>query len=536
MNLSAQGAPLQQTRVFILSLLALLAAAATPAFAQNMAFKQAVAEAASSDDALSAFYRQNGYDTLWTGSDDAERREALFTALAGASEHGLPVARYEAQQLKSRFMAVATERDRGLAEVAASRIFLRYAQDVQTGFLDPKSVAPGIVRKVERRDPLKVITEFADANPRAFIRKLPPQNPEYARLLKEKRLLDEAQLRGGWGERVSAKILKVGDSGPEVLKLRDRLIRMGYMPRTAATGFDEGLREALVTFQRNHGLVDDGVFGPSTSSVLNVSPEERMKQVLVGLERRRWLNQPLGERHIMVNLTNFQAQIIDNNQVTFETRAVIGKNTSDRQTPEFSDVMTHMVINPTWNVPRSIATKEYLPQLQRNRYAVGHLNIVDVRGRVVDRSRVDFRQFNAKNFPFDIKQPPSPRNALGRVKFMFPNKYAIYLHDTPAKSLFARNRRDFSHGCVRLSEPFEFAYALLAPQRSDEVDYFQSILRTGRETRVNLEQPVPVHLVYRTVWVPAKGRANYRDDIYGRDARIFDALVKAGVALRPVQS
>ncbi|NNE87083.1 MAG: L,D-transpeptidase family protein, partial [Silicimonas sp.] len=207
----------------------------------------------------------------------------------------------------------------------------------------------------------------------------------------------------------------------------------------------------------------------------------------------------------------------------------------DRRTPEFSDVMEHMVINPTWNVPRSIAVKEYLPLLQQNPNAAGHMRLVNGRGQVVSREGLDFTQFNERTFPFDIKQPPSRRNALGLVKFMFPNRHNIYLHDTPAKKLFGRETRAFSHGCVRLADPFDFAYALLAKQEKNPEAYFQSVLATRKERVVPLEQQVPVHLVYRTAFTQAKGNVQFRRDVYGRDAKIWRALEQAGVSLGSVR-
>jgi murein L,D-transpeptidase YcbB/YkuD len=193
--------------------------------------------------------------------------------------------------------------------------------------------------------------------------------------------------------------------------------------------------------------------------------------------------------------------------------------------------MDHLVINPSWYVPRSIATKEYLPQLKRNRNAVSYLEITDSSGRPVNRGAVDFSRYTARSFPFSMRQPPSNSNALGLVKFMFPNKYNIYLHDTPAKDLFSRESRAFSHGCIRLADPFDFAYELLSRQTDDPEGYFQGVLQTGKETRVNLAEPVPVHLIYRTAFTDARGRIQYRRDVYGRDARIWDALERAGVAL-----
>jgi murein L,D-transpeptidase YcbB/YkuD len=232
-----------------------------------------------------------------------------------------------------------------------------------------------------------------------------------------------------------------------------------------------------------------------------------------------------------VNLPDFTARIVDHGKVTFETRAVIGKDVPDQHTPEFSDVMDHMVINPSWGVPRSIIVKEYLPLLQRNPNAVSHLQVIDNRGRVVPRGAVNFAAYSARSFPFGLRQPPSDSNALGKVKFMFPNEHNIYLHDTPAKNLFSHEVRAYSHGCIRLADPFDFAHALLALQSDDPRGEFERHLNSGRETRVELEQPIPVHLVYFTAFPGAKGQMTYRRDVYGRDAGLLQALEAAGVAL-----
>jgi L,D-transpeptidase YcbB len=192
-------------------------------------------------------------------------------------------------------------------------------------------------------------------------------------------------------------------------------------------------------------------------------------------------------------------------------------------------------VNPSWSVPRSITVKEYLPMMQRNPNAAGHLQLIDRNGRSVSRGAVNFGAYTAANFPFAMRQAPSDGNALGLVKFMFPNQYNIYLHDTPSKSLFDNEVRAYSHGCIRLGDPFGFAYAMLARQADDPKTTFQSVLATGSESVLKLEQPVPVHLVYFTAFPSVKGRMNYRRDVYGRDARILEALIAAGVALPDVQ-
>ncbi len=507
-----------------------------PAQAQVTAFMQAIAESSARDKSISAFYQANGYKPIWTGRGgrDQSRRQALLKALTSAGNHGLP--QYDTDFLKANLRAVKSERDLGRIEVELSKLFLRYARDVQTGVLTPGKVDSGIKRQVPLRDRTQLLVSFTKSSPAAFLRQLPPKAPEYTRLMKQKLLLEKKLAKGGWGPKVPGKKLQPGQSGPSVVALRNRLISMGYMRRSASQTFDANLQKGVQQFQLAHGLNPDGVAGAGTLKEINVTVQSRLGSVLVAMERERWMNIPRGKRHVWVNLTDFSAKIIDNGKVTFKTRSVVGANKGDRRSPEFSDVMEHMVINPTWNVPRSIAVKEYLPMMQRNPNAAGHLRLIDGSGRSVSREGLDFSQYTKANFPFDLKQPPSRRNALGLVKFMFPNRYNIYLHDTPAKNLFARESRAFSHGCIRLNDPFDFAYALLRKQMKNPEEFFQARLATGRENVVPLDQPVQVHLVYRTAFTSAKGNINFRRDIYGRDGRIFSALQKAGVVLRAVRS
>ena len=522
----------------VLALVGLMQVFAPAAMAlQVTAFKQAVAEAASDDRDLAAYYRENDYSGLWTGSsaEQAARRRALFAAIAGAGSHGLPEQRYDAEGLLAALLDVKTPRDMGFAEVRMSKTFLRLADDLQTGVLNKSAVLPDNKRDIVQRDRASYLRDIESADPRSFLRGLAPKTTEYARLMKEKARLEHLIRAGGWGASVPADTLRPGQSGAAVLALRDRLLGMGYLPRSASATYDGALQKAVQRFQDDHGLLADGVAGATTIAEINAPPETRLKSVLVSLERERWFNRERGARHILVNLTDFTARIIKDDQEVFATRSVVGKNASDRRTPEFSDEMEHMVINPTWNVPRSIATKEYLPQMQRNRNAAGHLKLYDSRGRVVNRGNINFSQYNARNFPYALKQPPSNRNALGLVKFMFPNKYNIYLHDTPSKDLFNRETRDFSHGCIRLQQPFEFAYQLLSEQEADPKGFFHSVLNTGRETRVKLLNPIPVHIIYRTAFTTAYGQPQYRRDVYGRDALIWDALEKAGVRLPGLQ-
>ncbi len=526
--------PSRMMRVLLVAsmFVTMTAAAAT---AQVTAFRQAVAEAAARDDELAAFYRARDFQGIWSGNGDRGRRNALMSVFADAGNHGLPTAKYDPQALMAKLRAASTPAEQGQMEVEMSRLFLSYARDVQTGILRPGSVVSAIKREVPYRSRLSTIQAFAQSSPAGFLRSLPPSSPEYTRLMREKMRLERMLSNGGWGPTVKANSLAPGASGGEVVNLRNRLIAMGFLERTATQTYDAAIQTGVQRFQQAHGLSVDGTAGSGTMRQLNVSMGNRLQSVIVAMERERWNNRPRGTRHVWVNLTDFTAAIVDNDRVTFSTRSVVGAVQEDRESPEFSDVMEFMVINPSWYVPRSIVTKEYLPMLQRNPNAVRQLDVTDSKGRVVARSAINFDSFNEKTFPYSMRQGPSEGNALGLVKFIFPNKYNIYLHDTPSKSLFGREVRAFSHGCIRLNDPFDFAYALLAKQTADPEGFFQSRLRTGAEARVNLEQPVPVHIVYRTAFTNVTGSLQFRRDIYNRDSRIWNALSRAGVAVRAVQ-
>ena len=509
---------------------------ARPAAAVVTAYVQSVAEEAASDAGIAEFYRSRNFQPIWTSKADAARRQAFFRALDMAATHGLPVARYDADGLRASFAATRSERARGRLEVAMTRAFLAYAQDLHSGVLTPARVDDGIKREVPRLDPVEILTGFSVSDPVDYLQGLAPQTQEYAQLRKARIDLMQASAAGGWGPAVRADKLEPGASGAAVVALRDRLIAMGYLQRTATQTYDNAIQRAVQLFQMDNGLEADGIAGQGTLAEINREPQDRLESVLVAMERLRWMNGlELGRRHVWVNLPDFTAKIVDDGKVTFETVTVVGMNQHDRRSPEFSDFMEHMIVNPTWNVPRSIAVNEYLPQLQQDPSSAGYIQLVDGAGRVVDRSSVDFTQYTQSTFPFDLKQPPSNSNALGLVKFMFPNRHNIYLHDTPSKSLFQREVRAYSHGCIRLGQPFDFAYQLLKVQSQEPEDLFHRTLNTGRETMIELDRFVPVHIVYFTAWPDAKGRITYRRDIYGRDARIFDALAAAGVSLTSVR-
>ena len=509
-----------------------LAQAELPPLPEVVTFKQAVAEAASDNDVLASFYRDAGYDALWTddAEDDRARLEAFADALAEAGAHALPMVSYRTETLRAILGDVRTEADRARAEAELSELYLAYARDLQSGVLEPDEIDAGIKRSAPRRDPSALLTELQEGEPARVMRALVPQSPEYARLMRARLEFERLINSGGWGAPAASRRLDPGDRGVDVIALRGRLARMGYLDSDSGELYDASLEQAVRTFQEDHGLLVDGIAGPQTLEELNTTAQARLGQIVVAMERERWMNFDRGARHVWVNLADFRASIIDDGKTTFSTRVVVGATPLDQRSPEFSDEMEHMVVNPTWHVPRSIAVNEYLPAFRNNPNAHGQLEI-HYQGQVIARERINWPAVTRENWPFALKQPPSRSNALGLVKFMFPNRWNIYLHDTPAKSLFDRNTRAFSHGCIRLQEPFEFAYALLARQTDDPQALFQSRLDSRVENTLPLEQHVPVHLVYSTALTTPQGEILFRPDVYGRDAKILGALQDVGVEI-----
>lgn len=531
--------PLHLARMVLIS--AMFAAAVVggavglPQAASAQAFsaeRQSIAEAVAADEGLVAFYRARDFAPVWTGPADEPRRTALIRALEKAGHHGLPASRYDIAGLRAAFAAATNPWMRGQADVAASRIFLRYARDVHGGFLEPARIIPDIFQDQPHRDPYALMSAFLEAEPHRFMAELPPQSPGYNRLMRMKMTLETLAREGGYGPRVQASRLAPGDRGAAVVQLRDRLIRMGYLPRAATAEYDARLQSAVVAFQINNGLDADGVAGADTIAAVNRSVEDHWNEVVLTMERMRWINDgQLHDRLIFVNLTDFHTRVIDNGEVSFITRSVIGAR--DRQTPEFSDEMEHMVINPSWYVPRSIAQRSYIPGILAGRST--YMQLMS-NGRVIDRSSVDMSRFSVSSFPFDLRQPPGPNNALGTVKFMFPNRHAIYLHDTPEQHLMDRSVRAYSSGCIRLADPHEFAYHLLARQSDDPVGLFQRILASGDETYLHLDTHIPVHLTYWTAWVESDGHLQTRPDIYGRNAILSRAIQSLGVVMPEASS
>lgn len=287
--------------------------------------------------------------------------------------------------------------------------------------------------------------------------------------------------------------------------------------------FDEELHNTVKEFQKHNGLDADGIAGKNTFEILNMTISDRLDILRVNMERCRWLNNDLPEEFLLVNIADFHLYIFKNRQVDYHSRVVVGKE--HHETPVFTSSIKYVVFNPTWTMPYSIASKETLPKLKRDPQYLQQRNMTLLRGgKVIDPSTVDFNKYSQKNFPYTIRQEPGSNNALGLVKFIFPNKHAVYLHDTPSKSYFNKTDRAFNHGCVRVQNPLVLAEQLLGDKGYDKKK-ISEVLKSKKTTNVYLTKALSVMIMYWTCYSDENNNKIYfYRDIYGRDKALLSEL------------
>jgi len=464
-------------------------------------------------------------EPLWTGSRAAEARTAaLVTAIRAAGDHGLTPDWYGASVLDK---AVAAGDEKVLSDV-----FAAYASEVSTGRVNANRVDKDIdiqQRKVSRADLLKAAAEAPDFA--AWLAALPPKGdyPERRKVLADLRAQRATEAytpvpSGSW--------LKPTMIDPRVPILRTRLAELGLtVPPAGAVAelYDEPLVAVVKTYQETKGLTVDGVIGQNTTRSLNSSIEDRIQQVIANLERRRWLAEDLGSRYVLVNAGDYSMVFVDGGQRVFESLVIVG--TPKNPTPEIQSALHGFQTNPYWTVPQSIAGEEYLPMLRRdpNALAAGGFKIFSSwssNESELDPATVDWSGIHPKAFPYRIRQEPGPSNALGYIFFGFANKYGIYMHDTASRGLFTEGSRNFSHGCIRLRNPLDFAEKVFKGRPGFDKGRVQQVIASGQQAHYGFPEPVTLHVTYRTVTVGGDGTAVFRDDVYGRDKRVVQAMAK----------
>jgi L,D-transpeptidase YcbB len=416
-------------------------------------------------------------------------------------------------------------------DILLTDALVRLGYHVMFGKVDPERLdsAWNMSRQIIDFEPAAIIQRALDSDAiYQAIDSEKPKHPFYKDLkaaLAKHRAIKAA---GGWPQVPDGPKLELGMRDERVLLLRRRLIMTGdLVPRSSESTqiFDNALAEAVKVFQRRHGLAAEGTVGPGTLAALNVPVEDRIQQLRVNLERGRWVLHTLGSTFIGVNVAGYHAHYVKDGQMMWQGRAQVGR--PYRQTPTFKAEMTYLVFNPTWTVPPTILTKDYLPSLKRDPgYAQRKgLKVIDRAGRVIDPGQVDWSRYSTGNSPYLLRQDAGPRNALGRVKFIFPNDHAVFLHDTPNKTLFDKNERAFSSGCIRVEHAMELAQLLLNNEGGWDRKAIDKVVASGKTRTVFLHDPIPVLLLYWTAWVGSDGRVNFRHDLYDRDK-----LVQKGLA------
>lgn len=482
--------------------------------------------------ALSAFYGTRGYQRAWQSPD---LRRQLIDAVEQAAGDGLIPADYHADILSGlslRPMSDFSEDLRADLDLLFSDAFLMLSSHMLEGKVNPKTVHAEWTANRRQRKMESVLSEALErANITGTLDSLRPADPAYRKLMAARQ--DLTSLLGQpWLPLALRPTIRPSYQDERLREIRRRLSELGELTEETVTANDPlhndaDLESAITRFQARHGLEPDGIIGPNTLAALNLMPVERLRQIDATLERWRWLPESLGETYVLVNIAGFELKMVENDKEVLRKRVIVGQ--PFRQTPVFSDRIRYLVFNPTWTVPRTVMIQDQLPQIVRDPDYLSRLNISVYQGWGADRRKmdpleVDWSSLNRNNFPYQLVQEPGTQNALGQVKFMFPNQYDVYLHDTPGRGLFTRSERSFSSGCIRVEQPMDLAERLLAAAPGWPREKIDRVVSESEPETVLLPEPVPVHIQYWTSWVDDEGRLQFRDDLYNRDARLIDQL------------
>ncbi len=492
-------------------------------------------------DALRLFYGERGVRSAWVGAAAAAAGD-LLAAIRAVDREGLRPADYHLRAIEG---LLGRLRDSGPADADArtafaeeldlllSDAFFLLAAHLTGGRVNPETVEPewNIAGRA-RNTVLLLSAALGRGHLAQTLRDLSPSREDYRRLRDALAALRAVASAGGWPIVPWGPNLREGDRGPRVAALRRRLAATAELPPgsdVVSELFDAPLAEALRRFQARHGIEPDAVAGKRTLSELNTPANLRAAQIEANLERLRWMPRELGPRHILVNVADYRLVLSEGGAPALVMRVIAGRQA--RRTPFFTGEITSILLNPSWTVPQRIAVEDKLPMILDNRdfLADQGFRVFTRAGRgwrEIDAAEVDWVRLSERNFPYRLHQDPGPKNALGRIKFQVPNRHDIYLHDTPTRGLFARAERGFSSGCIRVELPLDLAARLLARDPAWGRKAIEEQIASLETVSIRLPEPMPVYILSWTAWVDDAGLLQFREDLYGRDAAILEALAR----------
>jgi len=478
------------------------------------------------------YYQETGFSRLWM-QDNVLLPKAydLYGVLTQADSKGLDIEDYGLDEIRKRWN-IKESFVRAELEILLTHAFEKYSRHVANGRWEPYAVDSQWHINVTPLNIKTPLTLLQTATVAEVFKSIEPGHKGYQALLTHLNVYQAIARQGGWASIAAGPVVRPGQHHPQVPLIRQRLkVTNDLITNSTDTSdrMDVALVEAVKLFQARHGLAIDGAVGLHTRAAMNVPVEERIDQIRVNIERWRWLPSDLGKRYLLINLAGFELYAKEHGKIVLAMPVIIGKRY--RETPSFSGKVRYLEINPYWTVPKSIALKDLIPVQLRDPdfFKRKKIRVFDgwtENAKELDITEVPLRKFNNDYFPYRFRQDPGPTNSLGRVKFMFPNPYDIYLHDTPKRYLFDRQVRAFSSGCIRVSDAVRLtAYLLNAPTQQKEEDVLRLIYREENRA-LSLVHAVPVYLLYITAWADWDGKLNFRNDIYGRDALMINELNK----------
>ncbi len=480
---------------------------------------------------LPKFYTNRDFELAWV---DKKNRKDLLFAIQSSFDEGLNPNDYHLEKItklieKSSYKKLS-DNDLVDLDFLMTDALILYASHLISGKVEQSKLRSKWDVELNQRpkniDSLLTVT-LHNKRVKDALENVKPQHYFYKLLkfnLKKYRALATS---GGWPKVTEGETLKKDMIDLRILEVRKYLLVTGDLKVNDVENdslYDEVLEIAVKKFQTRHNLTSDGAIGKGTIEQMNIPVEDRINILRINLERLRWVFHNPDEDFLLVNIAGFYVKRFKNKREIFSSRVIVGKY--NRETPIFKGKMQYIIINPTWILPYSIATHETLPKLKKDPsyLSAKHMEIMDRSGNVLNYNNIDFSQYSAGNFPFIIRQKAGPWNALGQVKFIFPNKYSVYLHDTPSRGLFNRQDRAFSHGCIRTENKWELLMSLMDNPEVWNMDKINGILDSGKTTRINLPEPINIYLMYWTSRVDQENTLYFMKDVYKRDTAVLKAL------------